>query len=174
MTRTCCATALALAMAVVQGVHGLELDAESFVRRVDAHSRELELARLDIGTANAERQSARSRAFPRVDASAAYAREALDQPVGLPSYSNNVQLSGTMSQTLFDMKISRALPEVRRLRRRRSRSGERSPPVAVRYTSRRASQVFFGTSAAPPSRAPPPLCLAATGPDRIDAHRWRW
>jgi len=104
-----CALSAALALAAA-GARGLDLDAESFVRRVDASSRQIALARLDTATADAERQAARSRALPRLTASAGYSRETLEQEQSLfPSYKNSYQLAGTVSQALFDMSVVHAV-----------------------------------------------------------------
>ncbi len=102
--------ALLLFAAASGRVRALDLDLAAFVERVGSSSTSLRLARLDLSSANADRQSATSLALPRVDLSAGYGRELLEpDPIAPMQLRNQVQASAGVSQTLFNMSVLYAL-----------------------------------------------------------------
>ncbi len=115
-SRAC--SALAIVLALGGTARALDLDAEGFAQRVDASDRTIALARLDMSTANAERQAALSGALPRLSATAGYLRETLDQGQSpIPSFKNSFEVAGTVTQALFDMRVVHAVRASRLLDR---------------------------------------------------------
>jgi outer membrane protein len=103
-----CAVVVVLSGIAVVPAGALDLDADAFIKRVDAYSRQLELARLDVTSADAARQAARAGALPRLTASLFYGREALELS-DVSQYQNTLQVSAQAQQNLFNMSVFYAL-----------------------------------------------------------------
>ncbi len=98
--------AVCLMAAASAAAPALELDLAAFVEKVTASSRTLRLARLDVSSAETDKQSAIAPALPRLGASAGYGRELLAiDPVNPIPFHNQFQAGVTASQNLLNMGV---------------------------------------------------------------------
>lgn len=106
-----------------------EYDLTSILKLAEANNRQIQLARADLKTASAEKLSAFSRAFPKIDVNAGYNRnlqenvfffEATDPVTGelqrgsfKTSFTNEFRLSAVLRQTLFSFEVGYAIQAAR-------------------------------------------------------------
>ncbi|UCF97044.1 MAG: TolC family protein [Spirochaetaceae bacterium] len=93
-----------------------ELDLQSVIALAEQNNRTIQLAKLDVQMAQAEKKGAYATAFPRVSTSFGLEHEFLDQSGGItPAYNNTFQLGAILDQTLFDMRVLYAITASRAL-----------------------------------------------------------
>ena len=108
-----------LGFALTSPLSAMELSLSEALDMAEQNNRTIQLARLDVSTARAEKTAAYATAFPTVGASAALEHECLEQEVGgfIPAYENTYQLGAVLDQTLFDLRVLYAITASRALNR---------------------------------------------------------
>jgi outer membrane protein len=111
-------SAIVLGLALTGSLSAIELSLEEAVAMAGQNNRTIQLARLDVESAQADKTAAYATAFPKVSASAGLAHEFLDQPEISPfPPDNSFQVGVTLNQTLFDLRVLYAITASQALNR---------------------------------------------------------
>ena len=109
-------SAIVLILTLTGPLSAVELSLEEALAMAERNNRTIQLARLDVESAQAEKTAAYATAFPKVNASAGLAHEFLEQAVGSPFPPDNTfQVGAALNQTLFDLRVFYAITASRAL-----------------------------------------------------------
>ncbi len=105
-----------LSFALTSLLSAMELNLQTAIAMAEQNNRTIQLAKLDVQAAQAEKTGAYATAFPKVSASAGLEHEFLEQEAGgFPAYENTFQVGVVLDQTLFDLRVLYAITASRAL-----------------------------------------------------------